>query len=93
MDQKSILEFSPIIVRKNYLVTGARLKPICKQSSSGFFNTTKKNYENFSAMKFSYENQKDLGLNTLLKKPNFRAKSRELKLFDANFFELDSKKY
>ena len=93
MDQKSLLEFSPINVRKNYLVTGSRPKPISKQSSSGFFNTTKKNFENFSAVKFSYEKQKDLGLSTLLKRSNYKAKSRELKLFDANFFDLDSKKY
>ncbi len=84
MDQKSFLKFSPINVRKNYLITGARQKSMTMQSSSNFLNSSKKINENFSNFIFSNSNPKDLETSRMKSNP---AKLREKNLFNIEIFE------
>jgi len=53
MDSKSLWEFSPINVRKNYLVTGTRPKSMTKPSIHTLFINTQKSNENFLNIKLT----------------------------------------
>lgn len=82
MDNKSFIEFSPINVRKNYMVTGTRPKSISKHSSSGFFNSNKKVNQNFLNSKLFILNKNHLETTFTHKNYNL-AKLRKKNLFES----------